>query len=343
MIGSSFGQQLAQYQTSFLVEEKILASSADSITFSNLNGIRDGGYTLEVMMIGGAANAAIGIQFNGDTNTANYSQRRVLFASTVTGDNGTSPNNLISISGASLTCFFKTEIMIANGNISTFGEGRQNYTNGDYISINSVRYTPIVANISSLSLQGYTINTSTPLAGCFAAGTVIRLYRRINGNTAAFTPLQSNLVADILVPTAVAQVDITGLDGNLHGGYEIDFMAISGATSAQQVKLFYNGDTNTANYSSHLTYGTSSTDARSTNPAFFAALSPTIGHSTCYRANTVLANGKIATVGNGFDRFPQTTMHGTEYTASNLTSMSFVSATANAIGAGSRIRVYRRK
>lgn len=345
MIGSSFGQQLAQYQTSFLVEEKILASATTSVTFSNLDIIRDGGYEIEITGVNNnPANTLWYCYVNGDTTLSNYHS---VWVGQSNNSAGTASWTTVAepcrafATGVGTRVFSKFEILFcpSTGLTTFFSKTRTMYTtsttNSGWTGYHEHRVAQ--ANINTLTIISDQDNG-------MGAGTIIRLYRKLNGNTATFIPLQSNLVADILVPTAVAQVNITGLDGNLHGGYEIDFMAISGATSAQHVKLFYNGDTNTANYTSHMLYGASTTPgANSSNPAFFASPSPTIGQSACYRANIILAGGKIGLTGNGYDRYPESVTFGTEYTASNLTSMSFVSATANALGAGSRIRVYRRK
>lgn len=342
MIGSSFGQQLAQYQTSFLVEEKILAAAATSVTFSNLNALRDGGYTIDILAISNTTGQPnINLIVNGDTNAANYTGR-MMYASSNSALGLATTNRISSLApSVGQLCATFTDVAFAGGKISAYTRATDQFPE---VFVVGTQYTPTVSNITSLTIECAT-------ASGLAAGTIIRLYRKLNGNTAAFAPLQSNLVADILVPTNTTQVDITGLDCDLHGGYNITVVGKGIQATQYNLGMYFNDDLNNANYSMVYTqgYGASSIGGGTVALSF-------LGYLT--------TNGQLTSSVDIFARhtdgpniyqtqsfFLSTTSALYNHNCSvrynpsfvNITKLSFVSALSSGIGAGSRIRVYRRK
>lgn len=334
MIGSSFGQQLAQYQTSFLVEEKILAAAATSVTFSNLNALRDGGYTIDILAISNTTGQPnINLIVNGDTNTANYTGR-MMYSSSSSALGLATTNRISALAPAvGQLCASFTDVAFAGGKISAYTRVTDQFPE---VYVVGTQYTPTVSNITSITIECAT-------ASGLAAGTIIRLYRKLNGNTAAFAPLQNNLVADIMVTSAATQVDITGLDSNLHGGYEIVTTIAPGV--AGSIKCYINGDTNSGNYAGRRIYTSGSGTIGET-------VLQSLGSSDSQMAfgkievspvtnNKVIMLNNFSYQGGGTEYVMYSSVrYGISIT--NITQLSLV-GTGNAFGAGSRIQVFRRK
>lgn len=341
MIGSSFGQQLAQYQTSFLVEERVLASPATSVTFSNLNALRDGGYTLDILTIANTTGQPnINLIVNGDTNTANYTGR-MMYASSNTALGLTTTTRISSIApSVGQLCASFTDIAFAGGKISVYTRATDQFPE---VFVIGTQYTPSVSNLTSLTIECAT-------ASGMGAGTIIRLYRKLNGNTATFTPLQSNLVADILVPSATTQVDITGLDSNLHGGYTILADVSNATASSSLISCYVNDDITPANYyTQQINAASTSISSTRYNTNRCIAMEASVGAAVFGMIEVSLGGGDKC-------RISSTTSRGSgsgitidqEFcskvaTVSNVTKLSFVAAVASSIAAGSRFSVYRRK
>jgi len=334
MISSSFGQQLAQYQTSFLVEEKILAAAATSVTFSNLNALRDGGYTIDILAISNTTGQPnINLIVNGDTNTANYTGR-MMYASSNSALGLATTNRISALAPAvGQLCASFTDVAFAGGKISAYTRATDQFPE---VFVVGTQYTPTVSNITSITIECAT-------ASGLAAGTIIRLYRKLNGNTATFTPLQNNLVADIMITSAATQVDITGLDANLHGGYDVIFCGVPGVASA--INTYINGDTNNANYAGRRIYTSGSgTPGESVLQSFATSdtqlafakinISPVIN-------SKALMLSHFSYQGAGTEYLMYTSVR-YRIAISNINQLSFV-GTTNAFGVGSRFQVYRRK
>lgn len=211
------------------------------------------------------------------------------------------------------------------------------------------RYTPAVSNITSLVLQGFTSGTTNTLANCFTAGTVARLYRKKRGTPSSIPSVSGMLVADILLNSPTTSLSITGLDGNLHGGYFGIFNFTPNSTAGSNfVGLFFNGDTTAGNYSVVRKYANS-------------ALSPGIDLSNSIvdlgnASEIITAVADIIPYGTSVEMFTRSfakyttsfynvdsVHHYKNASFSNITSLLIQSTVANAIGAGSRFRLYRRK
>lgn len=323
--------------TTYLVEEQILASPATSAVFSNLDALRDGGYELEVIGAPGVA-SVVYCYINGDTNNSNYTGRRIY-----TSGGGTPGEAVLQPFATSDSQMSYAKISISqpvDSKVTMLSNFTYQGAGTEYLMYTSTRYGISVSNINSITLLGGT--------NCFGAGTIIRLYRKLNGETAAFVPLQSNLVADILVPSTTSEVNLTGLDGNLHGGYTIisNFLAAGGTTEALQ--LWINGDTTAGNYTFRSMYGGGTSPAATTIPTYhYLGLSYNgrrsggVTYINPGDAPCIVSSFWGHNIGGTYSVLNSTSFVGP--TNSNITSLLFKSIAANMIAAGTRIQVYRNK
>lgn len=167
---------------STLVQQQIITGSpVSTITFSGLAGIADGGYRLELALIGNAANTAIGLQINGDATSGNYvGEISGAYNATAVAAVSNPPNLVgpINTNGSLLSVV--CDILIGGGLVNFQAVMRSSWTGvGEFSYVISARYTATVADITSLVLQGYTNGTTTLLANCFGVGTVVNLFRKI--------------------------------------------------------------------------------------------------------------------------------------------------------------------
>ena len=153
--------------------------------------------------------------------------------------------------------------------------------------------------------------------------------------------IPSMLVADILIDATTTQVDITDLDGNLHGGY---FFEVLSTVSTGYLQCFVNNELTGTDYYCNIL------------DAYSATVTNTMANNAyCGQ----LQNGNIqgSIYKDGFDKFRVSSQQNGDYqnsnlaifsmhkvaTITNITSLSFRGVASSKILAGTRIRLYRRK
>lgn len=159
----------------------------------------------------------------------------------------------------------------------------------------------------------------------------------------------SNLVFEHEVTgSAVTNIDVTGLDINLHKSYRIEIEFINPTISNSYLYMYINNDTvNTNYYNQQVIFtGTSTVSARENLPwvcfcevgrqtsSVLDLIQTFGGRVHCFlklsheQGSSILANIGVLTHVNAL---------------SNITQLTFTSSVANAIGVGSKIRIYKNK
>lgn len=157
------------------------------------------------------------------------------------------------------------------------------------------------------------------------------------------------LVANISIDTPITSFSITGLDGNLHGGYEIEyyFKQATGTSAIRtQFYMYYNNDTNNANYNQSWIYDNSSSVGRESYPNSIAQTFAVgeYGSGKGMIFNTPYLNFISQLTGNIQGVLVQLIINSNHIgSISNLNSLTFSCSQTNGIEAGSWIKIYRRK
>lgn len=337
MFHSSLGT-VVQETSNFLVEEKIIASPTTSITFSNLDIVKDGGYRLELLLATGGATSPIYSYINGDTTAANYYYTRGQFYGSTVSSSSAAGAFIFEGADANAYSVCQSDIYLVKGRTRIISNIFRDYSTS-LAQPQILKYIPVISNITSITIA---------TGSTFEAGTVLRLYRKKVGVPSAFPSASGMLVADIVVPSNTSQVDITGLDGNLHGGYEIvtNFLAAGGTT--EYLACWINGDTTPSNYTFRNVYG-NGTSALSSTPTYHA-----VGFSYNTRRSGGMTNINPSPYpcltssvwGNSSPTPALSILTAASYVGashSNITSLLFTTPSANMIAAGTTIQVYRRK
>lgn len=343
MIHSSLGT-VVQETSNFLVEEKVIASPTTSVTFSGLDIVKDGGYRLEVVgRNGNTSDTLYYIYFNGDTTNANYNAyyNGTVASGSNSGSVGASPQAFWAGNAQLFNAVYDIFFNTGSNQLASFG-----YMKSIYGANHVMFMMNIIHGITSSNLSSITITAS--VANGLGAGTIIRLYRKKQGVPSAFPSAQGMLVADILVPSNTQAVDINKLDINLHGGYQINMVIKNNSGARALYKIFPNGNLTDGNWTGEALLGIGgSAAAGSAYVNWFAQLDNTyiltseMTLSLEMNRLSALSTSRIELNGGSY----QTWVTGNMYTPSisNLTTLRIGCEYSNGIGAGSRIRVYRRK
>lgn len=173
-----------------------------------------------------------------------------------------------------------------------------------------------------------------------------RLHPASFSNVNAQLAQMPNLLAEYEVTgSAVTQIDFTGLDIKTHKSYQIEVEIINPTASSTSLKFCINGDTtNTNYYTQEIVAGSTSLSAQRSN-------APYIGYTLAGKYG--YSNGFISLV-NGYlkaniyeNRHDATSVNIAQYsivktaTVTNITQITLISTIANAIGVGSKVRIYR--
>lgn len=181
---SSLSGAIVRETSNFLVEEKVLSASASTLTFSNLDGLTDGGYALELLTLGDGTARTFALYVNGDNTDANYYTEQVfLTGTTVAGANYAASYVGWNGAASSNKCYVNMDIQLVNGFVRMasrcVAHDGTTYYNRNY----AVFHNTQIPNISQLSLVS---------PGVFPAGTVARLYRKKQGTPSAFPTSQGS-------------------------------------------------------------------------------------------------------------------------------------------------------
>lgn len=339
---SSLGT-VVQETSNFLVQEVIISSATSSVTFSNLDIVKDGGYTLEVAgKNGNSVDTVYNMYFNNDLVNANYS---AYYNGTSGG--GTNVGGVVAQpyawwAGNAQAYTAKHDIFFgASGYINNIGYMRSIYTSNNVMYMIHSGYGVLVSNVTSITLL-------SSVANGFGVGTILRLYRKKQGIPSAFPSAQGMMVADILVPSNTQAVDITGLNINLHGGYNIKMMIKNNSGVRALYKIFPNGDLADANWTGEVILGIGGGAAAGSaylnwigqlDNTYIMTANMNINHEM--NRLCALTNSRMELNGGSYNTWVSGNMY--TPTITNLTTLRIGSEFANGIGAGSRIRVYRNK
>lgn len=157
-----------------------------------------------------------------------------------------------------------------------------------------------------------------------------------------WVPGAARLVSSNVVSgSAVTSIDVTGLDINTDGTYDIEFEIVNAGSTAFTLYLFFNGGTTAAGYYSQ--YNCNGSGGRLNTPACgyvkasdrllgFGKLQILGGYVTLY---TCTIRGMGAAVDN------ETYAMSKVATVTNLTQITLTASLASGIGVGSKFRVYK--
>ena len=158
--------------------------------------------------------------------------------------------------------------------------------------------------------------------------------------------VQSRLLAEYEVTgAAVTQIDFTGLDINSHKSYMVDIECKNQFALVSSIYMLINGDMTITNYWNNLLYATTNASSGRTNNPTIASMqpsSPGAAKVSIFRD----IDGNVRAISNAIEGAPSilNVLHFSYAkiaSVTNITRLTFASAVANAIGIGSKIRIYR--
>lgn len=164
-----------------LIYENTLTATANLIDIPNLDGLADGGYTIEIDYYNTAKNVAETlfhfsgyIYFNGDYTNANYDYH-FMYASQV----ALSVNNGTTSAYAWYTdkngpCQLRIDVNIVDNNGTKYARANIDNSNITDRSIHTVSYDNSITNITDIRVHGAGVSASP-----FEIGTVIRVFRKL--------------------------------------------------------------------------------------------------------------------------------------------------------------------
>lgn len=159
--------------------------------------------------------------------------------------------------------------------------------------------------------------------------------------------IANSLLAEYEVTgAAVTSIDFSGLDINTHKSYRIEIEAYNPAATESFVYLYINNDTVASNYYSQQqkTDGTGVTAGRSNSAALFWVGA---GQRMSGDAKLAITPGWYAMAVSDHTSNPSSLLVRQIYalvktaTVTNITQLTFTASVANAIGIGSKVRIYR--
>ncbi len=173
------------------------------------------------------------------------------------------------------------------------------------------------------------------------------------------TQQSMRLIYETDVTSATTSVNITGLNGDSDGSYDIRVRLISGTSSGGYVFFIRPNGDSSSSYFTRFTYidnGVNPTKQYSgiidNNGLHLCGSTMTVTTSSICQANTIIyAKSGFArtSIGKGAHHDSTTSWFNFDYSSTytnsgtNITSLTIYSNTANAIGAGSRIEVWARR
>jgi len=201
-------------------------------------------------------------------------------------------------------------------------------------------------NVNGLGAKAIKRHTRDLAPGDIKAGQIVTVI--YDGTNFQPTSPVDMLVGEIEVSQATTEVSFTGLDINAHKGYVLESY-INGAAAGSNYYLFYNNDeTNTNYYHQRLEVGgsdgTSITAARANNAAYCASAVA----SNIYAVTHIDrgADSIIRSITQSINQAYTVSLfiYAQRHTVSqnNLTTLTIQAGQENAIGAGSRFRLWRR-
>lgn len=182
---------------------------------------------------------------------------------------------------------------------------------------------------SGLSMSGTTLSAS---GGGGGSGSLIKL-------------------GEVVVTSATTDIDFTGLDLETDGRYMLVASHVPNAAGAQTVRLYYNGDTTTANYyrafmgsdGANPAYGGGGVEAEiyasgDTSTPYHALAEVILSKAAGHRAHAISRVARYTSTGSfGVLNYSHVRFSSTD----NVTSIKLRNSVANGFGVGTRVALYR--
>ena len=317
-----------------LVSENIVSTGTTSITISGLNITKEDEYLLVASIYNPQASTArIRPFFNGNNTTTNYWQEFRASIGTTTTAGRENLSNLSNIGGG-CRVFVTARLNVAEDGTITW---QVSETTNTYpaTSVQTVEaYCTSTFTVTSIT----SIEINSTLASAIGAGSEFRLYK-----------LVAEKVFDTTVSgSAVSYIDITGLSITDDNEYLLTATFENTSATDSKVFMFVNGNTtNTNYYSQTITANTSTLTSSRGNESVFSGCNT--GKASYCVANIFVTNGnRFVCQGHTarnldsailiLDRYATST-----FDVSTITSIRVQSEITNALGVGTRIRLYKLK
>lgn len=316
-----------------LVADIVVSSSTTQVDFTGLNFTSDDELLLVSDIVGPTTTVSYYIYANNDTTGANYYHQYISAAiGVVNSSRNTTPKMVASLSGEK--AMSNVKIKLTDGGYFTYqaSSTRDYSTSGVLIH---EYYGSKISTISSITQ----LNIVSSSANNIGTGSRFKLYK-----------LVAEPLADITTTSDTTQVDITGL--NLDETNELLLVSDiqNGTASNANIELFFNNDTASTNYyKQELSADSTTISAGRTNDAILTRLDATNGDTVCY-TNVKLTNSgypmaqgnSIREVGTSGVNLLKDYLTKTG-TVTSITQLNLKASVTNAIGTGSRFKLYKLK
>jgi hypothetical protein len=329
-------------QAALLVKDITVGADTNLVCLGDdLDIVRDGGYILKAAIVensGAAGNGAV--YLNGDLANANYRHTGMYVRAdgAVMGTGNTQDSTLFNIDATvGAVTRITSEIDLAPTGIPFIMVEQK--SQGGYVSMHGSHRIITSTNVTR-------IDVSSTVAKGIGAGSHFQLFRRLPGIIPDVTPQESRmLVYETTLAQAATQIDIPGLDGNADGGYEVKVDWVNPTASAVSLKLFANGDMADADY--NMVYisgsGSGTTSGGGSKPEIATAVAGGWGEIQASVWTNSL--GRLVIDATGKDSRSYMVLYGNTSVGTgfdNINSLTLQASVTNALGIGTRIRVYRK-
>lgn len=316
-----------------LISDITVGVATTSISFSGLNITKDDDYLLVTDIINSTATPSdYRIFINNNITTTNYYTQQYYAKSTSIASSRVNSSVFMGNDQSKKGSSF-VKIKLCNSGYTVIqSEINRNY--GE--SSNFTQNEHIVSTFTSSSITDITVTSTNSLS--ISVGSRFMLYK-----------LVATKVSDIIIGSAVTNIDITGLEIYKNSEYMlVSDISNSSATDASY-RLLINGNTTVTNY--YMQYlsssSTSTSSGRANYPEF--SWSPS-GYRSSALTRLKLSNSGYFTAFSEITRkYNSTTLEiqseilSSTFTSTNITQIRISSTITNGIGIGSRFQLYKLK
>lgn len=316
-----------------LVGDITVSSTTTSVSFTGLNITSDDEYLLvsDIYNSDSSGGATMHILVNGNTTLTNYySQYAFAESTTVSGARGN--NAYYSYTYPLSYCESITHLRLNNSGYFSYNSN-MNYRLGS--SSTAAMRLVGSSTFTMSSITQITLLSST--ASKIMSGSRFRLYK-----------LKAQKVSDILVSTAVTQVNITGLSIDTTGEYlmTVEFTGTSGA-----INIYANGNTTQTYYElEKLSASNTSVSGYRYNTSNLMQYGPSLYLSFAMINLKLTSNGyftaqsnSIRGVGVSSIELEDSKITAYSFTISSISTLNLISTVSGEIRSGTRIKLYKLK
>jgi hypothetical protein len=220
-----------------VVDQKVITTATSSISFPNLNILRDGRYRLEAELCNtSGTTATVCVFFNGDYLKTNYN--RNYFGSGADGasvGDGVDNNPMEITLTTGYTCKLSGYVDLI-GSVAFIRASMYNVDSATLMEAyeQTMKYNVSVSNITQIDLVARDAPTVTNSVSSICSGSKATLYKDVF-EVPATSPYDvvsagklTDLVKEIILQSPSSQVDFDGLDINRDGEYELRYTIIGG-------------------------------------------------------------------------------------------------------------------